>query len=363
MNNTTDVSEQQTTEPCKNKKNVKKTVLISVSVVLVLCLVTIPLAWISYLNNNPLSEIALAALKTFKSSAKAEITVSRVVSGEESESFYEMAVVNKDENLGISVIGDGGMMFYLDKEYVFSSKPDGSVSLTHHNEECDEEEEEEETTPWMDKSVVKDAVWFLNEKVFKDDVLEPDETEKRVKKIADYYFKKEYLEENLGFSSRKENGEKVFSFRFEVTEILSVLCDIVYNSENVFNERETYEKVMSVLKIAANLDIDSEIELDIRTKNGYISAIEFVNRSFDGEKEKGFVRYELVFSDYGKTEHDETVIAEFSEYKDVLGEFKSYELAPDGSCVFTDKDGKKHKYLSDSTTTCFAFKEKGIKYA
>lgn len=351
------LNEQKLSDPPQKKKSVKKTVLITVSAVLALCIVAVSLSWVGFLRNNPFAEMGIAFIKTFKDSAKGDLCVTVTEKGKETvKTNSEIAVVNKNGRFGLTSLGEDGNALYLDGEYLFVSASDGSVSIIDYNDRDDLDLKKP-------KKDIKYVVRFLNKNVFKKELLDPEETEERFMEIAEYYGDREYLEENLGFSVTKENGAKTFSFNFGLTEFISVVCNIVYNSEEIFNEKEAYETVVSLLKIASNLDVDSRITLDVKVKNGYISEIELDCKTFDKETEKQTQNYSVTFSDYKNTELIETVLEEFSKAKEKLGDFKRYERNPDGSRVFTDKDGNKHKIGGDTATVCASENKQGMNYA
>lgn len=359
MNSTPDVSTETEIEqkPLKNKRKTKY-LLITIAFLLVFAIVAVSFSWIGFLNKNPFAEIGIAAAKTLKKSAKADISVGISEFSEETvSSAFEIAFVNSDGKLEISSLGSNGEMQFRNSDYSFVSESDGSISITKNDFGADE------VISAVKKSEIQRAVELINEKVFKKEVLNPEETEKRVKRIADYYGKRDFLEENLGFSVKKENGEKIFSFRFGAADIISIVCNIVYNSEKAFNEQEVYEKVVSVLKIASNLDIDSEVSLDIGLKKGYVSTISLEIKTFSNGTQRKTSSYLLEFSGYSKTEHDKAVLDEFNKAKETLGDFKRYERTPDGSSVFTDEDDKKHYFIGDAATVCVSEIEKGKFYA
>ncbi len=343
MNFTPDVNfEDQKVKP--PKKFSKKAILIAVSLVLVVCIFAATMWWIGFVNQNPFVEIAFAAAKTFKTSAKAELVVSSVSRIKSEEAFSEIVFANDDGKLGLTSVSDDGTEFYLDGEYVFLAQSDGTASITKYYDRKNDVEDSGK------KKDIQYFVRFLNKNIFEEEILNPEETEKRSKEIAKHYGNRDYLEENLGFSVDKENGEKIFSFNFGLTDFVAIIRDMVYNSEEIFNKKENYEALLSVLKIASSLSVDSEISLDIRIKKGRISSFVLSAKTFDGNEEKRLDTYSLVFSEYGESVLDKDVLDEFSEHKDILGEFKSYKRKPDGQVTFTDKDGKKHDYFKNTIT-------------
>ena len=342
MTNNQDVLNEQEASNPKKGKSAKKRVLVTVSILLVSCIVLASFSWIGFLKNNPLAEISLAAYKTFKKSASAEMSITVSQNGEElKHKAFEIAVLN-DGDFESTLLGKDGEMLYLNSDYYYHQSSDGSLAIGRLELDIRAMIED------IKKNDIESAVKRINDDVFESDVLNPEETKERILEIAEYYGKRDYLEENLGFSLTKDEDGKRFGFSFGLVEFVSIICAIVSNSEDVFNDSDTYETVVSLLKIASVLDMNTDISFDVILKNGYISKIE-LDATINGDAEQ-VISCEMKLFDYKKASLNETVKEEFSKAKNLLSDFMKYEKSSDGSIVFTDKDGKKHKYSGDATT-------------
>lgn len=333
----TEIIETTETKAGKNKK----TVFAIIASVVVIALIFSSFGWVWFLSENPFAEIAFAAKRTFSKSAKSEVTSITEKQDKKSEEKTEIVFVNDKSGFSFSALSSNGKKFFANEDWIFSSETDGSVEISNREQDGDLLK----VLELLKKGKIEEAAEFLNENVFEKELLNPENCSDWLFETYKNYCKKDYLEKHLGFSKKSEKGIKTFSFSFGVNEFFGVVCDVVLDSKNLFSDVETYESLLSLVKIASNIELNSEIELEIKIQNGRIIEIVF---SSDTKTAEGDIKKSKTiiarFSDLGKADHDKNLISELEKYKNILGDNKRYKENSDGSYEYTDKNGKKNKF-------------------
>ncbi len=336
FNSPSEPKEELTLSEKPKKRFSKKKGLAIIAFALVVAIFSGCVTWVTYLKNNPLVELAIASANTLSSSASATVTAGREKADRDTPK-YEACFVNEDGPLQFSYLGSDGSAYYRDGDFVFLKESDGEVDIRRLERD---EENAGRLARALKKGDFAEVARYLNEAIFERELFNPEEAEKWLFSSLEHYGSREFLEEKLGFSVKKEKGIKTFSFKFSYKEITFVAYELLYSARDVFADETVYDELLSLMRIAANLNFDYEISIEIQVKNNRLVA---VNAVADGDKACYVFDAELY--DFGDSAHDARVVEEFLKYKEILGDYKRYKLSHDGSYTFTDMNGEKYNYL------------------
>lgn len=290
------------------KKRLKKTFLISISIILAVAVVSVLSVYL-FFKDNPLVNVVSSALETTEDSFRIQATKTTLENGFSEVAKTEFIFLEDSDENGFAEINDKEYIVRT-KEYLYRiDKTDGSESFSKRESRTLIEILFEAFNLLADNDP-SGIARLLNKEVFSKDVLDEEKLGGALKDIIFDLADEDYLVENLGFSKEESNGTTIYVFKNDLKSLSRLAQKIVSESEYAFSDKEYQKELLEFCVIASELNIELNFELSVVLENGFIKTI---NQKISSSN--SVITYDFAFSDFGKAEIDEEIIKNFEKHK------------------------------------------------